>query len=75
MQSCYPRTSSNPFWQRLREARNGGLFRSDTGSPLICEGGVLCGIMSWDFDCNTKIAPSVFAEASHFVDWFIENSQ
>ena len=48
---------------------------SDTGSPLICEGGVLCGIMSWDFECDTNIAPSVFAEVSNFADWFIANTQ
>ena len=59
----------------MRETRNGDLFRSDTGSPLICDGGVLCGINSWGFDCNTDIAPSVFTDAAHFADWFAENAQ
>ena len=61
------------YGRRLRESYNVNF--SDTGSPLICEGGVLCGIMSWDFECDTNIAPSVFAEVSHFADWFIENTQ
>jgi len=47
----------------------------DSGGPLVCEEDrKLCGVVSWGYDCNTKVAPAVYAQAAHYVDWFIENS-
>ena len=45
----------------------------DSGGPMVCDG-LLCGVVSWGYDCDTYVAPAVFAEASHYVNWFRDNA-
>ena len=48
----------------------------DSGGPLVCEEDrKLCGVVSWGYDCNTNVAPAVYAQAAHYVDWFTTNSK
>merc|ERR1712117_750678 len=48
----------------------------DSGGPLVCEeDSKLCGVVSWGYDCNTNVAPAVYAQAAHYVDWFTTNSK
>jgi len=47
----------------------------DSGGPLVCEDdSKLCGVVSWGYNCDTAVAPAVYAQAAHYVDWFAGNS-
>ena len=43
---------------------------------MVCDGAdaVLCGVVSWGYACDTFVAPAVFVEASHYVDWMNANA-
>ena len=49
---------------------NLGACSGDSGGPLICSGGLQCGVTSFgNRVCESDGFPTVFAEISNYVDW------
>ncbi|XP_036324593.1 chymotrypsin-2-like [Rhagoletis pomonella] len=51
-----------------------GQCNGDSGGPLLSEGHVQLGIVSWSIKpCGTPPYPGVYTKVSHYVDWIKEN--
>ncbi|OWP01646.1 trypsin-like serine protease [Marssonina coronariae] len=51
-----------------------GLCQADAGGPVFYQRtGVLAGIVSWDYGCNTMEYPNVHTRIGSFVDWIARN--
>nr|ACO10872.1 Trypsin precursor [Caligus rogercresseyi] len=46
-----------------------GFCGGDSGAPLVCEDGSLCGIASWGFECGIHKYPGVFTRVKGYVPW------
>lgn len=49
--------------------------QGDSGGPMVCEGGYLCGIVSWGYGCARPEYFGVYTQVSYFVDWIQTNAQ
>ena len=43
--------------------------QGDSGGPMTCGNGVLCGIVSWGYGCAVADKPGVYTKVSAYVDW------
>ena len=47
--------------------------QGDSGGPMTCDNGVLCGVVSWGIGCALQGYPGVYAEASNYINWIDAN--